>query len=65
MQASHCAHVDFDQWRTSIIASTTILNANTLISYFMGHDLIPQKTLIYGAAGFAFLGNYDSNRSNF
>jgi ethanolaminephosphotransferase len=55
MQASHCAHVDFDQWRMSIIASTTFLNAHTITSYILGRVLISEKILITGLAIFAFL----------
>jgi len=53
LQASHCGHCEFQQYRKSILISVTFLNFHSILSYIQGYPLIDQHTLIVLLALFA------------
>jgi ethanolaminephosphotransferase len=57
LQASHCAHEPFNQYRKSILISATILNVLTLYGFLTGHPLINEDTVVVLLALFAFLAH--------
>jgi len=46
LQACHCAHEKFHQYRKSILISASILNCHTLASYITGAPIIKEELLI-------------------
>jgi ethanolaminephosphotransferase len=57
LQASHCSHQEFDQYSKSILISTSLLNAFTLVGYLTGSPLVDEDSLIYGLAAFALVAH--------
>jgi len=57
LQASHCAHEPFNQYRKSILISASILNVLTFYGFLTGHALINEDTVVYLLALFAFLAH--------
>jgi ethanolaminephosphotransferase len=57
LQATHCAHEPFNQYRKSILISATVLNGLTLYGFLTGHPLINEGTVVTLLALFAFLAH--------
>jgi len=58
LQASHCAHQDFQQYRKSILVSASLLNVVTFAGFLRGYPLINESTLIFWLAVFAFAAHF-------
>jgi len=46
LQACHCAHENFHQYRKSILISASVLNCHTLVTYATGSPIIREEVLI-------------------
>jgi len=55
LQANHCAHVPFDQFRFSILMPTILINGLTIIGYISGKPLINEDLVVYGCMTFSIL----------
>jgi ethanolaminephosphotransferase len=55
LQACHCSHVEFNQWRLSILIPATLFNINIIIGSILGHEFINEEIFVYAIAGFSFL----------
>jgi len=55
LQATHCAHVPFDQYRLSILIPTLLLNGLTIVGYINGKPLINEDLVVYGCMTFSIL----------
>jgi len=55
LQACHCAHIEFNQWRWSILVPATLFNINIIIGCILGHEFINEEISVYVIAGFSFL----------
>jgi len=53
LQASHCAHAEFNQYRKSILISASIFNAIIFVGFLKGHPIMNEAALIFWLAIFA------------
>jgi len=57
LQASHCAHQDFNQYSKSILLSTTLVNGLILAGDSFGRPVVNEDLLIYVMAGVALFAH--------
>jgi len=57
LQASHCAHQEFNQYSKTIVISASLLNVIILIGYLKGSPIINEDHLMYGLAAFALISH--------
>jgi ethanolaminephosphotransferase len=55
LQACHCANVEFEQYRLSILIPVTLLNCNTIIGHITKTPLINEDMMIYSVCAFSLL----------
>jgi len=55
LQANHCAHIPFEQYRKSILLSTFVINGLTIAGYVSGAPLVNEDYVVYGCMAFAIL----------